>query len=118
MRHQIQDTHLLTKREAKRAFRDAIFTAWRGRCCYCGCPGASTIDHIRPQSRGGASVLNNLAPACPSCNRGKGSEEVFSWFRRQPQWTPDREANLLLWIHQHCFGDSAASLLLATVDGG
>lgn len=118
MDHWIADTHLLHKRDAKRAFRDYIFNAWRHRCAYCGTANATTLDHIKPRSRGGDTRTANLAPACPDCNRRKGSHEVFSWFRLQPQWTADREANLLLWIHQHCFADSAASLLLATVDGG
>lgn len=116
MAHWIAETHLLHKRDAKRQFRDHIFQAWQHRCAYCGVEGASTLDHIKPRSRGGATTAPNLAPACPECNRGKGSHEVFSWFRLHPKWTPDREANLLLWMHQHLFGDSAASLLLATVD--
>jgi 5-methylcytosine-specific restriction endonuclease McrA len=114
--HGISETHLLHKRDAKRRFRDHIFQAWRGRCAYCGCAGATTLDHIKPRSRGGDTTTQNLAPACPDCNRLKGSSEVFSWFRLQPNWSPDREADLWLWIHQRCFGDSAASLLLATVD--
>lgn len=118
MDHRIADTHLLNKRDAKRRFREFIFSAWRNRCCYCGAANATTLDHIKPRSRGGSTTTHNLAPACPACNRGKGSNEVFSWWRTQPQWTPDREADLLLWTHQHCFADSAASLLLAIVDDG
>lgn len=118
MEHAICETHLLSKRDAKRRFRDHIFNAWRGCCAYCGKANAQTLDHIKPRSRGGCTNTPNLAPACADCNRRKGSEEVFSWFRRQPQWTPDREADLWLWTHQHCYIDSGISLLLATVDGG
>ena len=116
MEHRICETHLLSKRDAKRRFRDQIFNAWRGCCAYCGRQGASTLDHIKPRSRGGGTTTPNLAPACADCNRHKGSEEVFSWFRRQPQWTPDREADILLWTHQHYYIDSGELLLLATAE--
>jgi 5-methylcytosine-specific restriction endonuclease McrA len=118
MDHAICETHLLTKRDAKKRFRDCIFEAWRGCCAYCNRAGAQTLDHIKPRSRGGSTNTTNLVPACSECNRRKGSEEVFSWFRRQPQWTADREADILLWIHQHYHIDSGTLFLLATAECG
>lgn len=43
------------------------------RCEYCHLPvqgqvAAFPIDHIEPRSRGGQTVLANLALACPHCN--------------------------------------------------
>lgn len=118
MNHWIAETYLLHKREAKRQFREYIFTAWQRRCAYCGAENASTLDHIKPRSRGGTTAAPNLAPACSECNRGKGSMEVFSWFRQQPHWTAEREADLLLWTHQHLFGGSGEIPLLAIVGDG
>jgi hypothetical protein len=34
-------------------------------------------------SRGGRYTLDNVAPACRSCNTSKGGEEVTSWLRRR-----------------------------------
>jgi 5-methylcytosine-specific restriction endonuclease McrA len=34
--------------------------------------GAWEVDHSVPLSRGGTDHLNNLVPACISCNRSKG----------------------------------------------
>ena len=31
-----------------------------------------TVDHIKPKSRGGRDVLNNLNPMCSGCNTKKG----------------------------------------------
>lgn len=47
-----------------------------GRCEYCGMhqalQGATFhVEHILPSSRGGASILDNLAWCCPACNLHK-----------------------------------------------
>ncbi len=44
------------------------------RCAYCGCElgsGMITIDHQIPLSRGGTNFIDNLVPACKSCNSKK-----------------------------------------------
>lgn len=33
-----------------------------------------SVDHVIPASRGGGSGLENLVPACESCNREKGDQ--------------------------------------------
>jgi 5-methylcytosine-specific restriction endonuclease McrA len=42
------------------------------RCVYCG-SGATTVDHVMPRSRGGASDWENIVTACAPCNRRKGN---------------------------------------------
>lgn len=32
------------------------------------------VDHIKPVSRGGKSVMNNLQTLCEDCNCGKGNK--------------------------------------------
>jgi 5-methylcytosine-specific restriction endonuclease McrA len=41
------------------------------RCGYCG-GAASTIDHVRPRSRGGGNEWTNTVAACGRCNNRKG----------------------------------------------
>lgn len=39
-----------------------------------------TVDHIKPKSKGGATMLDNLQPMCAKCNTKKADkymEEVF-----------------------------------------
>jgi 5-methylcytosine-specific restriction endonuclease McrA len=58
-------------------------TAWGG-CAYCGVTdGALQRDCILPISRGGRYTLDNVVPACRSCNASKGNEEVTHWLRRR-----------------------------------
>ncbi len=44
------------------------------RCAYCGASGIPlTRDHVVPIARGGSNVIDNIVPACASCNRRKGT---------------------------------------------
>jgi hypothetical protein len=40
------------------------------------------VDHVQPLSNGGADALENMLPACRSCNHRKGGSTLES-FRRQ-----------------------------------
>lgn len=60
-----------------------IYDSTAGRCHICrkklsfrnyaslGRKGAWEVDHSNPRARGGSDRLNNLRPACISCNRSK-----------------------------------------------
>jgi 5-methylcytosine-specific restriction endonuclease McrA len=52
--------------------RSGVLARDRQRCAYCG-RRASTIDHVTPRSRGGATSWTNTVACCFSCNQHKGS---------------------------------------------
>jgi 5-methylcytosine-specific restriction endonuclease McrA len=61
----------------------ALKAAWGG-CAYCGAADKPLQrDCVLAISRGGRYTLDNIAPACRSCNTSKGSEEVTTWLRRR-----------------------------------
>ena len=61
----------------------ALQEAW-GRCAYCGEPDvALQRDCVLAISRGGRYTLDNVVPACRSCNASKCNEEVTGWMRRR-----------------------------------
>jgi hypothetical protein len=61
----------------------ALQTAWAG-CAYCGAEGpALQRDCVLPISRGGRYTLDNVVPACRSCNTSKCNDEVTAWLRRK-----------------------------------
>ena len=97
--HYISEQHLVTKRRAKHHFRRSILEAWDNLCAYCGKP-ADTLDHVRPRSKGGETKRSNLVCCCGHCNSRKGSDDFVQWFRLQPFWTADKEADIWLWLHQ------------------
>lgn len=72
-----------------------ILDAWR-RCAYCGVDGvALQRDCVLPISRGGRYTLENVVPACRSCNASKCNAEVTGWLRRRRL---DEPAFLRAWV--------------------
>ena len=60
----------------------ALLDAWGG-CAYCGAVDvALQRDCIQPIAWGGRYTLENVAPACRSCNTSKWNQEVTTWMRR------------------------------------
>lgn len=60
-----------------------LLAAW-GCCAYCGAKGiALQRDCVMPISRGGRYTVENVVPACGSCNASKHNDEVTSWLRRK-----------------------------------
>ena len=54
-----------------------IYDKYNGKCAYCGVDlKKMTMDHIRPESKGGTFQLDNLNPACYECNHCKQDNNV------------------------------------------
>ena len=70
------------KPEFKRTpkIQNAVWKKTGGRCTYCNCDllpagrekNSFTIDHVYPVRFGGTDDIDNLVPACFSCNSKKG----------------------------------------------
>lgn len=61
----------------------ALQRAWGG-CAYCGAVGqALQRDCVLALSRGGRYTLENIVPACGTCNTSKCNDEVTGWLRRK-----------------------------------
>lgn len=61
----------------------ALTEAWGG-CAYCGATDKPLQrDCVQALSRGGRYTLDNIAPACGSCNASKCNDEVTGWLRRK-----------------------------------
>jgi 5-methylcytosine-specific restriction endonuclease McrA len=84
-------------RHEVRFSRHSIFERDRNICQYCGKQFAKshlTLDHVIPQSRGGADTWENLVLACLACNVKKADrtpeEAHMPLIRRpiKPNWLP------------------------------
>lgn len=72
----------------------ALQSAWGG-CAYCGASDrALQRDCVQALSRGGRYTLDNIVPACQSCNASKSNDEVTGWLRRKKL---DERAFLIRW---------------------
>lgn len=48
-------------------------------CFYCERAPATTADHVIPVKHGGSDELDNLVPACRTCNRAKSATLPWDW---------------------------------------
>ena len=61
----------------------ALKAAWVG-CAYCGATDKPLQrDCVLALSRGGRYTLENIVPACRSCNASKCNDEITGWMRRK-----------------------------------
>ncbi|MSS84824.1 HNH endonuclease [Actinomycetaceae bacterium WB03_NA08] len=87
--------HLLASRRRARRVKAAnndlsaqqwrwLLAAWNHACAYCGGQYAELQkDCVHAISRGGRYTVENVVPACRSCNASKCNAEVTSWMRRK-----------------------------------
>ena len=81
------------RRKLSRDERIAVFDKTRGHCAYCGCElrfADMQVDHVIPingWSEQGSDTLDNMLPACRSCNHYK-SRSTLEGFRRNVENMP------------------------------
>lgn len=63
----------------KKEIRHLVYAKYHGHCAYCGKEIVykdMQVDHIHPHYLGGQDNIENLNPACRSCNFRKGTMSV------------------------------------------
>lgn len=81
------------RRKLTKDERTAVYKKANGRCAYCGCELAykdMQVDHIIPingWSEQGEDTLDNMLPACRSCNHYK-SRSTLEGFRKMVENMP------------------------------
>ena len=62
-----------------KAEQERVYQKCGGRSAYCGCPitfGEMQAGHVVPLGNGGSDTMDNLRPACCSCNHYKHTRTV------------------------------------------
>lgn len=55
------------------------------RCAYCGRHRRIILEHVIPISLGGGTIVDNVVPACASCNSKKANREPVAWLAEEPE---------------------------------
>ena len=81
------------ERARAKNWRDLRAVVLRDEWCHYCDEGATQVDHVVPYSRGGTDTLDNLVPACDSCNMEKLVFTVDEWrayrLERGLCWPPE-----------------------------
>ena len=99
--HKSMLTHLRREKEKKtKGFSDKIESfkirmEEIGECVFCGSKENITIDHLIPISKGGSNEINNLFPACRSCNSSKNASDWLEWYRKRECYSLEKECKII-----------------------
>lgn len=66
----------MKRKKLSRSERMQVYEKCNSHCAYCGCEleyKDMQIDHVKPLRIGGGDELNNMLPACRSCNHYKAT---------------------------------------------
>lgn len=101
------------------ALRKQVIERAESRCEYCRFPQNMTLlafemEHIISEKHGGTTILDNLALACPYCNRAKGTD-LGSIDPETNQLTPFFNPRSQIW--QDHFTCSIATIVPKTPEG-
>lgn len=64
------------RRKLTKAERREVYDKMNGHCAYCGSELTMenmTADHVVPLANGGDDIIDNMMPACRSCNHYKST---------------------------------------------
>jgi 5-methylcytosine-specific restriction endonuclease McrA len=87
------------------------FSEFNNCCAYCKSEENLTMDHFIAIKNDGSDCLDNLVPACFSCNSSKSSSNAFEWYSKkefysQEQWDfilsilmKDDKNGFLKWLY-------------------
>lgn len=83
---------MMRRKRLRTEDRRVIYQKCNGHCAYCGCNlkfEDMQIDHMIPLRRDGVDTMENMLPACKSCNHYK-STLTAEEFRDYVSEIPDR----------------------------
>lgn len=85
-----QVEHSLTKQQW-----ETIKEVFGNKCAYCGQEKKLTQEHFVPLYNRGEYSVNNIVPACMSCNCSKSTKSFFDWYPTFKHYDKEREQKIL-----------------------
>lgn len=84
----------------------AACVAFGYRCAYCGAQHNLTMDHVVPVALGGCTDVDNIIPACQSCNSSKQAKDMIEWYTAQPFYSKERLECIVKYLSRMKGGDA------------
>ena len=87
---------------------ELVLNHFKKSCAYCGVKQETHIkhknqrlhqDHFIPLSKGGTYTVDNIVPACASCNSSKRDNDFNEWYTRQDFYNKDREDKIINYLN-------------------
>jgi 5-methylcytosine-specific restriction endonuclease McrA len=73
----------------------AVLKKFEYKCAYCGETRNLTRDHIVPLARGGTNNINNIVPACASCNSSKWANDMVEWYTSREYYDEEKLCRII-----------------------
>jgi len=70
-------------------------------CAYCGEKLPLTQEHFLALSKGGEQTIDNIIPACRSCNCSKCDKIFLDWYPNHKRYSKKREKAILNYLGYH-----------------
>ena len=90
----VEKEDIIMRRRLTKSERKAVYDKCGGHCAYCGCEipfKGFHVDHIKSFRLHEIDTIENMLPACGSCNRYKSTYDLET-FRRMLSGIPKRLA--------------------------
>ena len=78
---------------------EEIKLSFSNKCCYCGKEKMLAQEHFIPVASLGSYDINNIVPACKSCNSSKGPRDFFLWYPNYEHYSKKREIFILEFLN-------------------
>jgi 5-methylcytosine-specific restriction endonuclease McrA len=77
---------------------NACLASFDNRCAYCGKKRKLAQEHFIPVSKGGHYTVDNMLPACKSCNSSKNDRDFSEWYPNYAYYSADRVRKIIEYL--------------------
>lgn len=71
------------------------------QCAYCDCTEKLEQEHVIPVSKGGHYTVDNIIPACRSCNASKNNKSLEEWYINHESYLEERLKAIYQYLELH-----------------
>ena len=89
--NRVRRLYLMAGARIKKSDFEDMKVRFLGLCAYCGQKKTLGMDHVIPLSRGGPHIIENIMPACRSCNSRKQTKTAAEFMPEKYGMNPQQK---------------------------